>query len=88
MAWGLSRGPARFGAVAICLRSVPVQRGGHLNEIVILMGRHQLGRKLTPAEVASIVAFLGALTGDIDAAYTAKPVLPASGPDTPGPDPS
>ena len=61
---------------------------GNLNEIVILMGRHQLGRKLTPAEVASIVAFLGALTGDIDAAYTAKPVLPASGPDTPGPDPS
>jgi len=59
-----------------------------LEEVVPLMGYHQIGIQLEPAQVADIVAFLGTLTGEIDAAYIAKPVLPESGPNTPKPDPS
>jgi cytochrome c peroxidase len=59
-----------------------------LDEAVKLMGHHQLGKELTPEEVTSIVTFLGALEGTPDAAYVAKPELPASGPKTPKPDPS
>lgn len=36
-----------------------------LPEAVIIMGRVQLGRELTPDDVGSIVAFLGALSGDV-----------------------
>lgn len=59
-----------------------------LSEAVRLMGKHQLGRDLTDEQVAQIVAFLGSLTGSVDAAYIAKPEIPASGPDTPAPDPT
>ena len=59
-----------------------------LSEMVKLMADHQLARELTDEQTADIVAFLGALTGEVDAKYTAKPVLPESGPDTPAPDPS
>ena len=52
-----------------------------------LMGKHQLGRELTGEQVAEIVAFLEALTGVVDDTYVARPDLPASGPDTPAPDP-
>ncbi len=56
---------------------------------VRLMGKHQLGKQLTDDEVASIVTFLGALTGPLPAAERiAAPTLPASGPTTPKPDPS
>lgn len=56
---------------------------------VRLMGKHQLGKQLTDEEVASIVTFLGALTGPLPAAdKIAAPTLPASGPTTPAPDPS
>lgn len=37
-----------------------------LEDAVKLMGRHQLGRKLTEAEIDSIVLFLKTLTGDIE----------------------
>lgn len=47
-----------------------------LPEAVRLMGRHQLGRELSDADVASIVTFLHALTGRVDAAFVAKPELP------------
>jgi cytochrome c peroxidase len=47
-----------------------------LNDAVTLMARHQLGKELTPEEVTSIVTFLGALTGDVDAAKVAPPMLP------------
>jgi cytochrome c peroxidase len=47
-----------------------------LPEAVRLMGSHQLGKDLTDAEVTSIVAFLGALTGEIPKDYVAKPALP------------
>jgi cytochrome c peroxidase len=59
-----------------------------LDEVVRLMGYHQIGLTLEPAQIADLVAFLGALTGEADAAYIAKPELPESGPNTPKPDPS
>ena len=59
-----------------------------LEEVVRLMGYHQVGLTLEPAQIEDLVAFLGALTGEVDAAYIAKPVLPESGPATPKPDPS
>ncbi|RME24143.1 MAG: cytochrome-c peroxidase [Deltaproteobacteria bacterium] len=61
---------------------------GTLDEAITRMARHQLGKELTPEQVASIATFLGALTGTVDSQYTARPELPASGPDTPAPDPS
>jgi len=59
-----------------------------LDEAVRLMGYHQIGIPLEPGQIADIVAFLGALTGEVDPAYVAQPALPESGPDTPKPDPS
>lgn len=59
-----------------------------LREVVRIMGYHQVGIVLSDAQINDIVAFLGALTGEIDAKYVAKPTLPASGPNTPAPDPS
>jgi cytochrome c peroxidase len=59
-----------------------------LGNVVKLMGRHQLGRELPDADVAVIVEFLKALTGELPSAYIAKPELPPSGPKTPKPDPS
>ncbi len=47
-----------------------------LDDAVRKMGWHQLGRELSDAQVAEIVSFLGALTGEVDAAYVAKPTLP------------
>jgi hypothetical protein len=52
------------------------------------MAWHQLGKKLKPADVASIAAFLNALTGEPDATYIAAPKPLSSGPKTPKPDPS
>ena len=54
-----------------------------LEEAVTIMGRHQLGRELTTADVKSIVAFLKTLTGELPKALIAAPTLPASGPKTP-----
>lgn len=59
-----------------------------LDEAVRLMAKHQLGRTLTDAETSAIVSFLRTLTGEPDPAYVAKPALPPSGPNTPGPDPT
>ncbi len=59
-----------------------------LGEVVRVMAWHQLGRELSEEEQTSIVAFLRALTGEVDATLVAKPELPESGPDTPAPDPS
>lgn len=54
-----------------------------LDEAITLMAKHQLGKKLEDADVKSIKTFLEALTGEVDAAYVAKPKLPESGPKTP-----
>ena len=59
-----------------------------LGEAIRLMAHHQLGMTLSPERVAEIEAFLGSLTGSIDAGIVARPELPASGPNTPAPDPS
>ncbi len=57
-----------------------------LDDAIRTMGQYQLGRSFTDAETASIRAFLGSLTGDVDATYIARPTLPESGASTPGPD--
>jgi cytochrome c peroxidase len=44
-----------------------------LDEAIRLMAWHQLGKQLTPAEIQSIGAFLGSLTGEIDQRYIAPP---------------
>jgi cytochrome c peroxidase len=56
-----------------------------LPDTVAIMAEYQLGQTLTDAEIADIVAFLGALTGDLPMDYIAVPEFPESGPDTPGP---
>ena len=60
-----------------------------LDQMVVLMGRHQLGRELSKEEVSSIVIFLGSLTGQLppDAVIAEPKPLPKS-PQTPPPDPS
>ena len=59
-----------------------------LDEAIRLMGRHQLGQTLTNRQASAIRAFLLSLTGELPADYVARPTLPASGPDTPAPDPT
>ncbi len=44
-----------------------------LNEAVTLMAAHQIGRDLTPQQVAEIVTYLNALSGDVPASYIAPP---------------
>ncbi|RIL01910.1 MAG: cytochrome-c peroxidase [Proteobacteria bacterium] len=55
----------------------------NLGEAVNLMAWHQLGKKLEPAEVRSILTFLSSLTGRIDEQYIAEPAVIPSGRDTP-----
>jgi cytochrome c peroxidase len=47
---------------------------------VQLMARHQLGRELTDAQIAGILAFLGALTGDLPTQYAHPPARWGEGP--------
>ncbi len=59
-----------------------------LEDAVRLMAWHQLGRELSDADAEAIVTFLGSLTGQVDPGLIARPEMPASGPQTPQPDPS
>ncbi len=59
-----------------------------LDEAIEMMARHQLGKELDASTVTSIKTFLGALTGPLPTDYIAQPELPASGPETPAPDPT
>ena len=59
-----------------------------LEEAVRLMAEHQNGRKISKAEIASIVTWLKALTGPIPEDYVKPPALPKSTAATPKPDPS
>jgi cytochrome c peroxidase len=52
---------------------------GGLEQAVAEMAEYQLGRPMTAEEVASIVTFLNALTGEIPAGYIQRPELPGSG---------
>lgn len=56
-----------------------------LDEAVSLMARYELGRKLSPADVTSIVAWLETLTGEIPQDYIRPPKLPPSTSRTPKP---
>ena len=57
-----------------------------LNEVVRMMARHQIGKELTDTQIASIITWLGSLTGELPMAYIQKPELPASTKSTPPPD--
>ena len=49
-----------------------------LGDAVRIMGKLQLGRDLTDADIADIVAFLGSLTGDVPVQFASVPSLPAA----------
>jgi cytochrome c peroxidase len=60
-----------------------------LEEVTVKMAKYQLGKDLTPEQTKALVAFMGALTGELPPAeLISKPELPESGPDTPKPDPN
>jgi len=50
-----------------------------LDEMIVLMGRHQLGRELSEQDVAAIRAFLDSLTGELPASLVEAPELPGQG---------
>ncbi len=56
-----------------------------LEAAVKAMGEHQLGKTLTDADTAAIVAYLKSLTGEIPHDYIKPPALPPSTPATPKP---
>jgi cytochrome c peroxidase len=56
-----------------------------LEEVVREMADHQLGKQLTDGEIASLVAFLKTLTGEIPTEYLKPPELPKSTGKTPKP---
>jgi cytochrome c peroxidase len=58
-----------------------------LDEAVTFMGRHQLGKALSKAEVGSIVTFLQVLTGPLPKNIAQPRALP-SGASTPAADPT
>lgn len=70
-------------------KTAPYMHDGKIQtveEMVKIMARYQLGKQVTDAQVADIVTFLNALTGDLPPrTYIAQPPLPQNGPDTPGP---
>lgn len=58
----------------------PYFNDGDVNTLdagVRLMAKHQLGRELTERQIASVIMFLGALTGDIPSRYAVPPEPPA-----------
>lgn len=59
-----------------------------LDAAVRRMGRYQLGLTLSDQEVAAIVTWLGALTGELPADYIEPPRLPPSTAATPSADPT
>ncbi len=58
-----------------------------LEQAVRMMAEHQLGKTPTDDQVKSVVAWLGALTGEIPKDYIKQPTLPPSTATTPKPDP-
>jgi cytochrome c peroxidase len=57
-----------------------------LGDAVRQMAEYQLGKKLSPEEVASIVSYLHSLTGVVPAEFIKPPVLPQSTANTPKPE--
>ena len=50
------------------------------------MAEYQVGKKLTDAQIQSIITWLKSLTGDLPADYIKPPKLPESTPRTPRPE--
>ncbi|MFN0063839.1 MAG: cytochrome-c peroxidase [Myxococcaceae bacterium] len=85
------RGMFRVPSLRNIEKTAPYFHNGQvtkLDEAVKWMARHQLGKKLTDEEAASIVTFLKSLTGTLPKAYIRPPKLPPSGKTTPKPDPT
>jgi cytochrome c peroxidase len=59
---------------------------GSLSDAVERMAEYQIGRKLSDAEIQSIVTWLKSLTGEIPAEYIHPPKLPESTSKTPKPE--
>ena len=57
-----------------------------LAEVVHMMARHQIGKEITDAQAASIVTWLGTLTGEPPHDYIQKPDLPPIAKNTPPPE--
>ncbi|MGE5646669.1 MAG: cytochrome-c peroxidase [Acidobacteriota bacterium] len=57
-----------------------------LGRAVEIMSEYQLGRPIAKQDVEAILAWLGALTGDLPADYIRKPALPPATAKTPPPD--
>ncbi len=47
-----------------------------MGQVVQVMAKHQLGKTLQGEEVASVIAFLKTLTGDLPMDYIKEPTLP------------
>jgi cytochrome c peroxidase len=72
-------------------RTAPYFHDGSIADLrtaISTMGRIQVGDTISDADLDAILAFFAALEGGAPADYIAPPTLPASGPDTPPPDPS
>ena len=59
-----------------------------LEKATHVMAEYQLGKQLDDKQVGLIVAFLHALTGQLPLELIKEPILPASGPTTPKPNPN
>lgn len=59
-----------------------------LEEAIISMGEHQLGRTISGEDAKKIAIWLKTLTGELPTDYIKEPELPASTPKTPKPDPT
>jgi cytochrome c peroxidase len=59
---------------------------GTLDEAVARMAEYQIGKKLSAAEIQSIISWLKSLTGEIPAEYIKPPTLPKSTSKTPEPE--
>lgn len=58
----------------------------NLDDVIKTMAFHQLGKKVTPAEIKQVKTFLNALTGELPKEYIKKPQLPKSTAETPKPE--
>jgi cytochrome c peroxidase len=63
------------------LKTAPYLHDGSvatIEEMVRLMVRHQLGKSVTDAEIADLIAFFSTLTGDLPLDHIQIPALPPS----------
>jgi cytochrome c peroxidase len=86
------RGMFRVASLRNVARTSPYFHDGSIRDLptaVRTMALHQLGKRLSDADVNLIVTFLGSLTGELPGSnLLARPQLPPSGPKTPAPDPT